>query len=287
MRFEVAEPRSLEEAVALLAQTGKRARALAGGTDLLVRLRRRQEKVDLLVSLERVPGFNAITYRPGQGLFLGPMVTHATAAAHPVVRERFTALAQACASVGSPQIRNLATIAGNLANASPAADTAPALLALGAELTLTGPAGQRKVPLEDFFLGPGKTVLAPAELIREIFVPEPPPGTASTYLKLGRRRALEIAICGVALQASFAEGRWRGCRLALGAVAPKPFLAGEASALLDGQEWTEELLEAAGQRAAAASAPIDDQRATADYRREMVAVLTKRAAQELLRQRGR
>ena len=184
---------------------------MAGGTDLLVQMKNCLRRVSHVVSLANIPDLDRITYRRGEGLHLGPLATHDRVTLDPLIREKFTALALACGAVGSPQIRNLGTVAGNLANASPSADSAPALLALGAEVLVTGPDGERRVDLAEFFLGPGRTVLRSSELIKEVFVPEPAPGTRSTYLKLGRRRALEVAICGVALTARPEAGGWRGC----------------------------------------------------------------------------
>lgn len=281
MRFELLQPGSLAEAAGLLEQHGEEARPLAGGTDLFVQLKTRRLRVPRLVDLRAIAGLAEITYRPGEGLEIGPLVTHARLASHPVVREKFTALAEACASVGSPQVRNLGSIGGNLCNASPAADTAPALLALGAVLRLLGPRGEREVPLAAFFLGPGRTALSAGELVRAVWLPEPAPGTASTYLKLGRRQALEIAVAGVALAARRAGDAWRDCRLALGAVAPTPLLAVRAAAELEGTDWSGQALRNAARVAAQECSPISDQRASAEYRRDMVGVLTVRAASRL------
>ncbi|MDR7402953.1 MAG: xanthine dehydrogenase family protein subunit M [Armatimonadota bacterium] len=281
MRFELLRPETLPEASGLLVRYGEEARPLAGGTDLFVQLKTRRLRVPRLVDLRSVPGLAEITYRPGEGLQIGPLVTHARLATHQVVREKFTALAEACASVGSPQVRNLGTVGGNLCNASPAADSAPALLALGAVLRLCGPRGEREVPLAAFFQGPGRPALAAGELVRAVWLPEPAPGTVSTYLKLGRRQALEIAVAGVALAARRVADTWRDCRLALGAVAPTPLLAGRAAAELEGTDWGGPALRRAAQAAAGECSPISDQRASAAYRRDMVGVLTVRAANRL------
>lgn len=213
---------------------------------------------------------------------IGALVTHASVVSHPLICKRYRALAQACQSVGSPQIRNLATVVGNIANSSPSADAAPALLALKARVMAVGSGGERDLAVEDLFAGPGSTNLRQGEIITGIFIPEPTAGTRSTYLKLGRRRAMDIAICGVALAARPDGDRWRNCYLALGAVAPTPVLARQACSLLEGERWNEGIVDRACAAAARECSPIDDQRASAAYRRDMVALVTRRAVLELM-----
>lgn len=274
MRFKMLEPSTLDEALDLVAATD--VPILAGGTDLLIKIKRGLMRPHAVLSLHRIAALNSLSYKAGTGLYIGALVTHARVAHSPIVKEKFSALAQACAVVGSPQIRNLGTVVGNIVNASPAADTAPALLALGAEVIVRGSTGVLTVPLRDFFLSPGHTLIGRGDIIEAIIVPEPSSGTSSVYLKLGRRQALEISICGVALAARRAQDKWEEVRLALGAVAPTPMLSSEPALLLEGKEWTTELLKQAGRSAAALSAPIDDQRASAQYRRDMIEVLVGR-----------
>ena len=280
MRFKVLEPSGLDEAVEILADTD--AHILAGGTDLLIKVKRGLLRPGTVLSLHKIAALYCLSYEVGKGLYIGALVTHARVARSTIVREKFSALAEACASVGSPQIRNLGTVVGNVANASPAADTAPALLALGAEVIIRSVAGMRKVPLHSFFQGPGRTALGRGDIIEGLMIPEPLPGTSSAYLKLGRRQALEISICGVALAARRVGEKWKEVKVALGAVAPIPLFAMEPAALLEGKEWTSNLLKQAGRSAAALSTPIDDQRATAEYRREMVEVLVARCGGTLM-----
>lgn len=286
VKFELLEPASLTEAVRLLERIPQDTKILAGGTDLLIQIKRRMIKPAYVLSLSRIHDLKRLEYVPGEGMFIGAMVTHAQVASHPVVRDEFRALSQACLQVGSPQVRNLGTVGGNLCNASPAADTAPALLVLEARVNIAGPQGEYSLPLKNFFISAGKTRLASNEILKEIFIPEPAQGTQSTYLKLGRRRAMEIAIAGVALAARPKKSTWEACRLALSAVAPTPLLCPRAASILEGERWKEELLQRAGEAAKQEASPIDDQRASAFYRREMVAVLTVRAAKELIEQRG-
>lgn len=282
MKFEILEPTSLTEAVRLLGEYGEKARLLAGGTDLLVKMKKHLLKVPYLMSLEKIGGLSQITYHEGRGLHIGALVTQAQVLSHPLILKRYRALALACQSVGSPQIRSLATVAGNLANASPSADAAPPLLVLNARVMAMGPDGKRELAVEDFFAGPGSTNLRKGEFITGIFIPEPLAGTRSIYLKLGRRRAMDIAICGVALAACPDGDRWHNCYLALGAVAPTPILARQAGGLLEGGRWDEEVVDSVGEAAGRECSPIDDLRASAAYRRDMVAVLTRRAVRELM-----
>lgn len=281
MRFKLLEPTCLTEAIEILREQENVA-IMAGGTDLLVKIKAGLIKPSIVLSLHKVPGLSRLEYREKQGLRIGPLVTHAQVAINAEVKERFSALAKACSLVGSPQIRNLGSVVGNLANASPAADTASALLALRAEVILFGPNGKRRLGLNSFFREPGLTVLKRGELIEELIVPEQEQGALSIYSKIGRRKALEIAICGVALVAKLQGGYWRNVALGLGAVGPTPLLGTQASALLEGQPWTESLIKESARIAAQQCSPIDDLRATADYRRAMVKVLVQRSIRDLI-----
>lgn len=280
MRFKLLEPSTIDEALDFLAAAD--VPILAGGTDLLLKIKRGLIWPEAILSLHRIPSLYCLSYEEGTGLSIGALVTHVRVAQSPIVKKKFPALAQACALVGSPQIRNLGTVVGNLANASPAADSASALLALGAQVIVRNSSGVRQMSLPDFFLGPGKTSIRHGEIIEAITVPEPLAGTASVYLKLGRRQALEISICAAALSARRVQGHWQDVKLALGAVAPTPLLLPETASYLEGKEWTSEMLEQAGRSAAALSRPLDDQRASAEYRREMAEVLVKRCGLALI-----
>jgi CO/xanthine dehydrogenase FAD-binding subunit len=272
-RFEYLAPRNLAEALAMLADR-KEVIPLAGGTDLLVQIKEAQRPVKALLSLKRVPELRRRVVNGG--LTLGSMVTLARIAADPRIRRDYAALAQGVDLIGSVQIRNVATLGGNLCSAVPSADTAPALLALGARTVIASASGERTVPLEAFFLGPERTVLLPGELLKEVVVPQPPEHSGSCYLRHTARARMDIAVVGVAAAVALAaDGTIAAARLALGAVAPVPMRAGEAEALLSGQSLTEELLSAAGAAAARAAEPIDDQRASAEYRRHLVDVLIR------------
>jgi aerobic carbon-monoxide dehydrogenase medium subunit len=196
-----------------------------------------------------------------------------------LIKKKFHFLAQSAAEVGSIQIRNRATIGGNMCNATPSADTAPALIALGASAKISGAAGERSISLEEFFKGPGQTVLSADEILTEIFIPRTPSGLVGEYIKFSPREMMDLAYVGVAVAYDF-EPQKRTCagvRIVLGAVAPTPIRAKRAEATVEGQVLNESLAENAGNIAAEEAKPISDVRSTADYRRAMVAAMTKRA----------
>lgn len=274
--FDYLEPASAGEACRMLADAGPTARPLAGGTDLLIQIEMRKVLPDTLVYLGRAEDLGRIDGEAGRGLRIGGAVTMRAIELHPVVRERYPALERACAEVGSVQIRNLATLAGNAANASPSADTSPALLAYDAEVEMTGPGGTRSVPISEFWTGPSRTVLQAGEIISAIHLPPTKPDTHVFYRKLAVRKAMDLAMVGVCVAASNGD-----VRIALGAVAPVCMRATGAEALA--RDGGASSIDAAAAAAAAACSPITDQRASAEYRREMVRVLTRRGLAEVLR----
>jgi carbon-monoxide dehydrogenase medium subunit len=276
--FAYTEATSVAEALRVVSECGPDARLLAGGTDVGVLLRRRRIRPTHLVSIARIPELRHLRETEGC-VVVGAAVCHRQIERSPLLTASARALQEACATVGPVQIRNVGTVGGNLANASPAADTPPVLLALGAEVTLAGPAGTRTLPLERFFLGYRQTALAADELIRDVRFPQPPPGTGTAFEKLGRRRAMEISIaCVGALLTLEPDGRTcREVRIGLGAVAPTPVRARAAEAALRGRVLTPAAVDAAAREAAAECAPIDDLRASAEYRRLAVEALVRRA----------
>jgi CO/xanthine dehydrogenase FAD-binding subunit len=197
--FTYLTPTTLDEAIRLLAEHGREARVLAGGTDLLLRMRTGEWRPRCVVNIKQLPGLLGIGFDPDSGLRLGAMVTAADLVRSEVVQAHYPALAQGAAVMASVQIRNLATVGGNLCNAAPSADLAPPLIALGGSAVIAGPEGQRRVPLDEFFLGPGQTILAPDELLVAITLPFPRPGSAAVYLKNSPRQAMDIAVVGVGL----------------------------------------------------------------------------------------
>lgn len=281
-RFEYYEPANLDETSALLARHGAEASLLAGGTDLLVEIKEHLRWPRHVVNLKKVPGLAALEYDDRTGLRFGALVTAREIEVAPVVLAKYPGLAQAARELGSIQVRHRATIVGNICRASPSADTLPPLIADGATVGIYGPAGERTVALEAFFTGPGKTVLAPGELVTAVVVPPPPPRTGKHYLKHGRRKAMELATVGVGVSLTLDGGACREIRIALGAVAPTPIRARQAEDALRGRTLDGAAIEAAARIAMGECRPISNVRGSAGYRREMVGVLTRRAIERAM-----
>ena len=281
--FEYHAPSTLTEAVALLGRLAGVVSLLAGGTDLLVEVKGRGRCPDHLVDIKRIPDLAGLSWDPAAGLRIGALTTVRTVETSPFVAAHYAGLAAAARSLGSIQIRNRATVAGNICRASPSADTPPPLIADGAAVRIIGPLGERVVPLEEFFTGPGRSVLARDEILVEIAVPPPAPRTGKVYLKHGRRLAMELATVGVAVALTLApDGETQEVRVVLGAVASTPIRARAAEALLRGRVVDASLIAEAAEAAEAEARPISDVRSSADYRREMVRVLTARALRQAL-----
>lgn len=280
--FDFAQPNSVDEAIYLLG-TNPATRILAGGTDLLVEMKfNRDQSPEKVISLKKLKALDFI--QGDQGLTIGAMTTISSIEKSPLVRENFPALADAARSVGSVQVRNLGTIGGNIGRAAPSADLVPALIVYGAQVTVIGPLGRRKVDLESFFKGPGLTVLDKDEILIDINIKKDQQKTSS-YLKLGKRKAMEIAVVGVAVALDLDGDVCRDCRIALGSVAPTVIRAEAAEKQLRGERISEKSIEAAAVEAMRTAKPITDIRATAEYRREMVGVMVRRAIAEA-QQRG-
>lgn len=274
---EFFRPKSREDVVTLLAQHAGKVKVLAGGTDLVVLMRAGKINPEIVVSLNGLDELRQLTFTPDDGLRIGALVTHAELIESDVVQMRYPVLVETAKSIAGPPVRNAATVAGNLCHAAPSADFAPPLLALNASVVLFGANGERTIPLDVFFKGPNQTVLGEDELVTEIRVPTPAEGSAASYLKLGARSAMEIAMVGVAASLTRSNGKCTYVRVALGAVAPTPFLARSAALIVEGKAPSSELFSSAGEAAASESKPISDIRASAEYRKKMVAVLTRRA----------
>jgi CO/xanthine dehydrogenase FAD-binding subunit len=282
-RFEYLAPKTIDEALSLLAQHKGKTKVIAGGTDIVPQLKRREIKPpQYLIDLKNVPNWDYIKYDKVGGLTLGALATIQAVETSSIIREKFSVLAQAAESMASPQVRNRGTIAGNISNAVPSADSAPALLTLEASLKLISHKGSRTVNVEDFFSGPNQTVLADDEILQEIQIANLPPHSQGIYLKLGPRKSMDLAIVGVAVVVIAEDGLCTDIRIALGAVAPTPIRAKKAEAILKGHNFSDELIEKAAQAAAGQSKPIDDHRASAEYRKEMVKVLTRRAIKQAI-----
>ena len=276
--FRYEAPTTLDEALALLAGANGEARILAGGTDLIVQMGGGLERPRLLVDVKRIPETRRIQLE-SDGLRLGSAVSAAEVREHPELREAYPGLVEAIELIGSEQIQGRATVGGNLCNGSPAADTVPALVALGAHCAIAGPAGTRTLPVEDFVLAPGKTVLQAGELLVELRVPAPLPRSADAYLRFIPRSEMDIAVVGAGVRVVLdGDGRCSDARVALGAVGPTVLQVPEAARALVGTSIDAGALEEAARAASSAAQPIDDKRGTAAYRRRIAGVLTRRAA---------
>ena len=281
--FEFYEPTTLAEASRLFAE--EHAQLLAGGTDLVIGMKALTETPQCVISLQKIPGLAGITTEADNSISIGAMTKVREVELSGDIQQHHTALAEGASEIGSIQIRNLATIGGNIAHASPAADAVAGLLVADAQVDIAGADGERTVPIDELFTGPGQTVLAPGEIITRFRLPSPTPG--SHYIKHKIREVMDLAFIGVAAALNLDNGTITDARIGLAAVAPTPIRATEAENLLKGNELTPELLEQAGEAAAAAASPISDLRCSAEHRREMVDVLTRRAIQHALeRARG-
>jgi len=285
-RFDYVRASTADEVIRLLGEYGNTARLMMGGTDLFVRMREGALRPQIIVDVKHVPGMRDIVYREQKGLTIGAAVTMNQVAAHPDVQAQYRLLAKAAHSVASYQVRNRATMGGNLCNASPCADTAPATLVLQGQLVLYGPSGVREVPASEFFVGPGQTAMRPGEFLTTIRFPVPPLGSAGKYLKLGRSKAGDLALVGVAVLGfpdATASSGYR-FRIALGSVAPVPLQAQAAEEALASNPVGEKAFALAAKKAKEAATPIDDVRGSAVYQKAMVRNLTLRALRDVWRQ---
>ena len=274
--FEFFEPTTLAEASRLFAE--EHAQLLAGGTDLVIGMKALTETPQSVISLQKIPGLAGITTEADNSISIGAMTQVREVELSADIQQHHTALAEGAAEIGSIQIRNLATIGGNIAHASPAADTVAGLLVADAHVDIASAEGERTVPINELFTGPGQTVLTPGEIITRFRLPKPASG--SHYIKHKIREVMDLAFIGVAAAINVDNGTITDARIGLAAVAPTPIRATEAENLLKGNAPTPELLEQAGEAAAAASSPISDLRCSAEHRREMVDVLTRRTLRQ-------
>jgi CO/xanthine dehydrogenase FAD-binding subunit len=269
-------PQTLDEALEALGKQPDGARIIAGGTDMIPRMRSRMVAPTLLVDL-RLLGLDGIKVN-GNGIRIGASSTHTNILESDMLAEHCPALVEAVKDIAGPPVRNRGTVGGNLVNASPAADLAPPLLVYDAVAVVVKADAERGVRLAEFFTGPGQTVLAADEILTEIRIPAIPQNTASKFIKLGKRKAMAIAVVSAAARLTLNEaGKITQARIALGSVAPTPMRAFKAEAMLEGQMPSEELFTEAGQVASSEASPISDIRASGDYRKKMVGVLTRRA----------
>jgi len=278
--FSFHQPASVREAISLLMQRPGSA-AMAGGTDLLVEMKKGLRSHDDIVSLSKITELKAIS-EDGENLYIGACATHSEVIASRLVGTFVPALAEATSKIGSAQVRNTGTIGGNICTAASCSDTAPVLLAMAASLEIAGPENSRTVPLSEFFTFNKKTILSPGELITRIIVPKPEPGTWACYEKFGLREAGSISVVSVAAKVVVPGGTCTDACIVIGAVAPTPRISAKASAVLVGRTIRElndtpAIIEEAGTAAVSDAIPIDDIRGGAQFRRDVLKVLVKRA----------
>jgi len=277
------EPHTLDEVLQVLGARREKVKLLAGGTDLVVQLKSREIAIpEYVLDLKSVPGLSNVTFNPESGLTIGALATISSIAESSDAQQYFPALVQAALSMASPQVRNRGTFVGNICNAVPSADSAPALLALKAMVRIKSLAGERTVPINEFFTGFRKTVLQSDEMVLDINVPTPPPGSRSVYLKLSTRHSMDLAIVGVAAWGIMTSDICQDVTIALGAVAPTPVRAPFAEEMLKGNKITPELIEEASQNAITQQLQRQSKRVSQDYRFDMVRVMTKRALTQVL-----
>lgn len=271
-------PKTLADAVKLFAAHGEKARPLVGGTDLIIQLRAGTRRPEYVVDLKHIPEMSRISFSMQHGLHLGAAVSCIEIYENPDMRRSYPGLTEAAHLIGSLQIQSRASVGGNLCNGSPAADATPALIALGAKARVIGPKGERLVPVETFCTAPGRTVLQPGELLVEIQIAAPAKHSSDAYLRFIPRNEMDIAVVGVggALTLDLADDRVVDARIALGAVGPTPIFAAEASKALVGRKLDAAAIDNAARLAISAATPIDDMRGTAEFRRHVVGVLTRR-----------
>lgn len=277
--FEYQRPKSLREASVFLGEGGSGAHILNGGTDLIIRMRERLTLPSLVVDIKDIPDLNKVEYSSEKGLFIGACVNLNILGNHPEVMAHYPALSRAALSVGSLQVRNRATCAGNLCNASPLADTATPLLAAEALILIYGPEGEKEVPIHEFFIHVRKTCLKPGEIVWGIRVPAPEPKDAAVFMKLSRRKEVDLStVCSTVARTS------TGWRIAYGAVAPTPVRTRKTEALLESGPLTPAMIGEAVKLIATEVSPIADNRSSREYRLDMVQLLLKRSLEILMEQ---
>ncbi|MHB1405096.1 MAG: FAD binding domain-containing protein [Desulfitobacteriaceae bacterium] len=276
--FEYLAPQTPAETLQLVGRLGSKAKILAGGTDLMVVMKAKAISPEYLIDINGVEEFKGIVSEPGKGAVIGTNTKLAEIQFSKAIKAKYPALAYAAGEVGSAQVRHMASLGGNSCNASPAAETPTPLVAMGAKVVLGSLSGDRELPLEEFILGVRKLDLAEGEMLTKFILPEPAPHSACRYAYMGRRDAMEIDCVNMAVNIELAEDgeTVNNVKLVMGSVYPRPLVSKEVPALLTGQKLSEELIEKAAEAAQGEAKPIDDIRASAEYRREIVKVLAHR-----------
>ncbi len=274
--FDYECPRTVEAAVGLLSAPGRKVRALAGGTDLLVQLRAGRREADLVVDIKEIGELNELRL-DSSGLTIGAAVPCYRIYNDPAICRAYPGLIDAVSLIGGTQIQGRASLGGNLANAAPSADAVPILIALGAQCLIAGPGGPRSLPVEDFCVAPGRNALAPGELLVSIHLAPPLPGSGAAYLRFIPRNEMDIAVVGAGASVVLKGNVFAAARIALASVAPVPLFVADAGDSLIGKPVDEASINAAAEIARAAAKPITDMRGTAEYRRHLCGVMTRRA----------
>lgn len=272
--FKYFDAKNINDALSFLAQHGDRTKIIAGGTDLLIQMKLEELKPDYLININGILALNYIHNQ--KEIYIGCTTRIRDLQHSDLLRIRYTALTEAAQSFSSTQIKNMGTIGGNLCNASPAGDTAPALLVFDAKIKILTSSGERVVPLEEFFIGPGKTILSSYEILTEIVLPELPSNTGSAFLKIGRVKA-DIAKVNVAVIVKREKDVIKSCRIALGSVAETPIRLKKAEQVIEGKRFDEKLVEKISKIVSEEIKPITDIRSTSDYRREISRTMFKNA----------
>ncbi len=279
-KFAYFAPRTLEEALKLLEAQGDGARVMAGGTDVMVKMTHGLLKPKAIINLQEIEELRGIRFNTTDGLTIGATARLVEVATHPDVVKYYPSLVHAVLSMANVEVRNMGTVAGNICNAAPSADTAPPLMVMNAEVTLKSLQGERRLSLNEFFRGPGITNMAQAEILTSIHVPAPPVKSGASYKRISARCGVDIAAVGVGVQIILNGKGCEDSKIVLGAVAPVPMRATQTENLVQGRERTPELIRDAGDQAAEEAKPITDMRSSASWRKQMVAVLTRRALDE-------
>lgn len=280
-------PASIDAAAEAFKRLGSNARALAGGTDLLVQMRAGRRDNRVVVDVKKVPELSAIAWDPTKGLTLGAAVPCYKIAEHPDVREHYAGLIDVVEMIGGTPIQGRASVGGNLCNAAPSADSIPALIAYSAICHIVGPGGVRHLPVEEFCVGPGKNALDDNEFLVSLHLPPPPPNSGARYIRFIPRNEMDIAVVGVGVSVTLENGNFQSARVALASVAPTPLYVPTAGEAVAGKPVNEETIAAAAEAAKEAAKPISDMRAPAEYRKHLCAVLTRRAIEDAVeRARG-
>ncbi len=279
--IEYYAPDSVAGVCELLQQFGARAKVLSGGTDVITKMKNGVLAPEVLVSIKNLDELKKIEYVPGKGVVIGARATHNDIVNSKVLQEKYLSVSEAAHHMAANQVRNIGTVGGNIVNAVPSADLPPILIALNATAKIVGAKGERTVPLEDVFTGPGKTVLAQDEIIAEIVIPDQKM-TGSNYIKFGLRESGALAVVGVAVAVQVENNTIKDARVTLGAVAATPVRAKKTEEFLKGKKVTDDLLAEAGVMASGECKPISDIRASAEYRRDLVRVFTRRALRKAI-----